>query len=336
MKHRLLVILGVPFVMVALSQSAWAQMECDSDADCIDGFVCESMGASTCAVVCTPDGECDEDPTCEPEEFSACVPGPCTSDADCSEGMRCLELEYIEGCAEPMPAECIDGEECHDLDPMPPEDCGDVITESFCLPEWIGPCETAEDCGEGFECVADEICTCSGSGAIPCPYDDPDCDSERFADPDWEDECSCETTDDTYCRPSEIECTEDAECPEEWTCETFPTSEPCWVDEDGAEHCGDEVPVDAPDGFCMPPYFDDLGWGAGSGGSEAGVDFEDVLDAATGGGGARPTGHNANDDGGQGVDGGRNGCQAAPGAAGGASAALWLLPLLLGLLLRRK
>jgi hypothetical protein len=340
MKRRLLVILVVPFVMVALSQSAQAQAECDSDADCIDGFICESMGAMTCSVVCTPDGECSEDPDCEAEEFSACIPGPCTSDDDCSEGMRCLELEFVEGCAaEPMPDCPPPGEgECPDYDPMPSdEDCGEVITESFCLPEWIGPCDTAADCGDGFECVPDEMCTCSGgtdSDFAPCPDDEPDCADERE---EWEDDCLCEPTDETYCRPAELECDEDAACPEGWTCEEMGSMDtPCWIEEDGTEHC-DESPVEAPDGYCMPPYFDDWGWGGGSSSSdESGIDFEEALDAATGGGNARPTGHHAGgDDDGQGINGSSNGCQAVPGA-GNASDALWLLPLLLGLGLRRK
>ncbi len=347
MQQRLSMTLVVPFALVLMAGTANAYDECDSDADCIDGFVCEVVGGSTCAVICPAGEECYEDPECEPAELSICVPGPCRSDDDCAEGLRCLEVEYGGDC--PVTPPCEEGEECPEPDP----DCGEVITESFCLPPWIAPCETDAECGEGFECVPDEICTCSGSSGEPDPDPEPRPDPEDPdpepdpGDPDDDDpeddpDCTCEPTDESYCRPREIDCTDDSECPEGWTCEEIPSVYPCWVDEDGVEHC-DEPPESGTEGMCMPPFFDDIGWGASAGGDGDGdVDMDDVFEAATGAENARPTGNEAGGDadgdadGGHRASGGSSGCQAAPGAAGGTAAALWMLPLLIGLFRSRS
>lgn len=335
MKLTLITSYIAPLFVLTLAGQAWAVVECETDADCIDGFVCEEVGGVACAMPDCPDGdECPEPPDCEEEVFYACVPGPCGSDDDCAEGMRCVEVEFGGDCAvssEPCP----EGEDC-----PPPDfedyDCDDVVTESYCLPSWIGTCESDSECGEGFECVPDEICMCSGGGGIddPPPPDPEDPDSDPY--PEEDPDCTCEPTDESYCRPREIECEEDVECPDGWTCEDLGTavSVTCYIDESGEEICEepDPEPVDE-SGFCMPPYFDEMGWDAGG---DADVDG-DTLEYATGHDDSRPTGRSGGQNvNGSGPSGGANGCQAAPGASGATAALFWMLPLLIGLARKRS
>ena len=131
---------------------------CETDADCAQGLVCEVVGAIACAVPdCPPGEECPEPEPCEPEEFRECVPGPCTSDADCGEGLKCLSVSS-ETCTGSAMACDPDDEECVVVEVEP---VCETVTEQYCAPDWVGECEADADCGEGFTCVAAEICECS-------------------------------------------------------------------------------------------------------------------------------------------------------------------------------
>lgn len=338
MKLKLISSFIAPLALIAFAGQAWAYVECEADSDCIEGFICEEVGASTCgAAPCREGDDCEEEPPCEPETFSFCVPGPCDSDDDCSAGLACLEVEFGGDCMSVAVPDCPPEEDCPEPEDFEVE-CEEPETATLCLPPYVAPCETDDECGDGFECVADEMCTCSGGSGLDEPPPDPE-DPGDSGDPDPDDDgrewdgdedCTCEPTDERYCSPREIECDGDGECPNGWTCEEIPSVYACYVDESGEEHC-DEPPEDE-GGLCMPPYFDEMGWGGY--GEEAGGDADidgDTLEHATGHDDARPTGRGANEI----FEGGSNGCQATPGTAGTA-AMFWMLPLLIGLALRRR
>ena len=121
-------------LVFALSLSpavALAQGECQADADCADGLLCEVVGGSSCGspAACAPGEECSPAPPCETEELFGCVPGPCASDADCAEGLSCL-TESWDDCAA---VACAPGQEC------PQPEC-EPRSESFCVPTWLEHC----------------------------------------------------------------------------------------------------------------------------------------------------------------------------------------------------
>ena len=335
MKPKLISSFIAPIALIVFAGQAWAYVECDTDADCIEGFVCITGGASSCAAEPCAEGEdCADRAPCEPEEFSFCVPGPCTSDDDCGEGLRCLEVEYGGDCYTWAVPDCGPGEDCPE-GPDSGTECEEIVIETLCLPPYVAPCESDEECGDGFECVPDEVCTCSGGGSSgEVPPEDSEIPEDGFVPDDdgreWEEDvdCGCSPSGENYCSPREIECDGDEDCPDTWTCEEIPSVYACYIDESGEEHC-DEPPIEEEPGLCMPPYFDDMGWGPGGGG-DADIDG-DTLEHATGHGNARPTGRAAGES-----FGGSNGCQTTPGASAGTAAVFWMLPLLIGLALRRR
>ena len=272
--------------------------ECETDADCGPGFACElSNEISISAEPGSSDGDwCDtdeyEDENCEQtsmpypeEEFYECVPAECQTDADCgSDDLICFEFGWS-SCAEMA---CTSDEEC------PEVECEEV-TESYCAPAYIGPCEIDTDCGEGFTCETEEICQCSGN-TEPAPegeYDDgdhDDYDDERDYDepndrPEYSEDCTCTPSDEQYCAPIEQECETDDDCFDGWSCEFYmtlgdergdsgssevPDSDP----EEMPEYPGDEenmpeYPGDE-EGFCAPPYSDY--WAPGRGGYDESVE----------------------------------------------------------------
>ena len=103
--------------------------ECQVDADCLDGLVCQWELCAGCA--CADGGPCDCPP--EPECWGWCVEPPppyCWSDADCPAGQIC---ELWGGGADPMiPCDPNDPDcgapmppagMCVDLEPPPPTEC---------------------------------------------------------------------------------------------------------------------------------------------------------------------------------------------------------------------
>jgi MYXO-CTERM domain-containing protein len=332
------------------------------DFACEDGEDCDPVMGGVCVEIREApvpgdiDDDWDDEPSCETssdcdagsycwEEMGECVPDwfvPCESASDCAEGLDCIDL------AEWMDEDDWDDDWGDDEPPMPmPEPAFDksrTLDEEmfYCLPTWLipTPCESDAECGEGFVCVADEICSCSGGGEPGWEGEIPPDGGDFEKD---EDGCVCEPTGDAWCELDETECSADGDCPSGWSCEELGGSDgTCWVDEDGNTGC------DEPEDYsiCVPPYFeevydampggvggDDLvsegdprqpddggGTGGGTGGSDAPSGDDDGLT-----GGSSGTDRPSSD----------GGCSAAPAGTGGGTAALSLLALF-GLVRRRR
>lgn len=299
------------FALLAAGYAGTAYAEdCATDEDCPVGFACESW-ESDCADAppCLPGEECPEPEPCVGEEYSECIPAPeaCDSNADCTDGLECVTFTYENcwgsGTAEdtPVPApdepgsgsgETPDGDDEEGDREGPADDfeC-ETVTEAYCAPPYVSPCEIDSDCGEGFGCVEIEECSCGGStgssgssggssdpSPVPPEEDgggedsggEPDGDSEDDT-PDVDPECECTGSGDYYCEPLAIDCEADSDCPDEWTCEDWgvSTSVPCYEDEEGNVICEDEGPTESYS-QCEPP-----GWGAWGG--AAGGSYDEDL-----------------------------------------------------------
>ena len=224
--------------VVFSSGRAFAQ-ECATDADCPTGFACEVVGASSCPGYACPEGEpCPPPPPCEPQEFRECVPGPCQSDADCAEGLVCF-TETKELCSGGSQVDCPPDVVC----PPPEPTVCETVTESQCVPPYVPPCAQDSDCGEGFLCVEQQSCGCSGSAPSP--------DGQPVPEPT----CTCTSSGQFYCELQQIACTAATDCPSGWTCEQGGETGVCSRSPDGGTTC-ETTP---PEYFCMPPYFEYLG-----------------------------------------------------------------------------
>jgi MYXO-CTERM domain-containing protein len=121
--------------------------------------------------------------------------------------------------------------------------------------------------------------------------------------------------------PIEIECTDDSVCVEGWSCGFFGGEGVCSYDPESGEEICEEAPVEET-GVCLPPYWDTY-WFDGA--DEAGG-----IEMATGSDDFRvddPTLADSIDEG--------AGCSATATTPGAANA-IWLLPLLLVGLARRR
>lgn len=341
------------FVALGAGAATASAQSCETDADCADGFACESYATLDCdegELPPCPDGEdCPEPEPCEEVEFRECVyqPVACGSDSDCASGDICLSFTY-EACPDDAPSEGdgrepdFDGED-RDPQPMPMPDDGadcETVTEAFCAPAWAGGCAVDADCGAGFSCVEIEECSCasSGGGDVPptpgVPTPDPDGqdagsdddfgddDFGDDEDPSWEEDCACTGIGEFYCEPQEIACAADADCPESWSCESFGSEVTCTFDaETGEEFCEEATESS----YCFPPNW--AAWaGVGSSSDDLGAPRTTSEEAAAGG-----AADNALDEAATRAE-NEEGCTAAGGASTGA---LWLLGLL-GVARRRR
>lgn len=298
----------IPIFLIGLSGQALAYNDCESDSDCVDGFVCELMEIGVCSAGACPDGEECPEPECYTETLGVCVPTTCTSDADCGEGLLCMAVTF-DDCPDIATAPpCSEGEECPEPEPVEEPEC-ETTTENYCLPPYVAPCAADADCGEGFECVEEELCGCSG-------YDP---EGPEPQEPD----CFCEPSGENVCSPVEVECETDDACPSGWTCGDG-GDEPvtCAIDSEGNEHCDEPDPDEM--GLCFPPYWE-LDW--------YGVDDEPTtLEMATKS--ENPRAEHLDDrvvD-----DDDLSGCSMTSVNPGNASALAWLIPLLIGLARRRR
>jgi MYXO-CTERM domain-containing protein len=219
---------------------------CQSDVDCGPGLRCVRDTYESCTDCAVPAGEpapadCGG---CVTETYTACVPKLCATNADCGDpDLVCIQ-ETWESC-EDIGMACAPGVECT----APASEC-QTESVSFCGPKYLGPCQVAADCGEGFECVPEQSCACSGSGGVDVPVD-PDADPmPEPVEPPVE-ECTCEPTGRNYCEPQQIECPTGSECPTDWECVASPeTTVACAP--------GMECPAPQPaPPVCQPPM-----WGA--------------------------------------------------------------------------
>lgn len=303
---------------ICLPGSGGWESECETDEDCPVGMLCEELGimetpigAPSC--IC-PEGEQDCDcgeegdlPAGEPEAFYGCVPAPCDTDADCAGDFVCL-TETWEECAptmssppapmmpdcDPDDPECKPGEGSDNDEGMggsegTPGGEGDcqTVTESYCVPPYLAPCEADADCGAGFSCVEEESCGCEDSatdsatsdpseGPNSLPDEEPQDDDEGGTDDgegrdSGESNCECVPTGEMICELEDLPCTEDADCEiEGWSCRLIPSMSACYFDEETNEEvCSDE---ETSEGQCVPPY-----WG---GGGMGGFDSADMAASA--------------------------------------------------------
>jgi hypothetical protein len=193
--------------------------ECTGDADCDAGLFCGEERATPCAVApCAPGEECPPPESCEAEGVRYCEPSPCASDDECGETLVCKTFTWESCSATPA---CPPNEPCE----VPP-DSGECTSgsASFCVPSWVGPCEIDTDCGDGFLCVAGEICGCSVSSG-------------------GEESCSCEESGDRWCQPEPVVCAGAGDCQEGWDC--VETAVPC--SDQGCEPS---------ESLCAPPGYD--------------------------------------------------------------------------------
>ena len=275
------------------------ESECETDADCPTGMLCEEAGLMSSSVatpgcVCPegePDCDCDDGdpmPPSEPETYYACVPAPCETDADCDGGLVCVTQTWDECGPIGVPGGAPMRPDCDPDDPecKPGADSGDegmggsegfapeegdceTVSESYCMPPYLAPCEADEDCGEGFSCVEEESCGCedvavssdSDSGAEMPSMEEPADDDEGGDEGEGEDEdnCSCVPTGEMICELEDLPCTDDADCAiEGWSCQIAPSLIACTIDDDTMEEICDEP--EASEGQCVPPE-----WGGNGG-----------------------------------------------------------------------
>lgn len=249
----------------ASAAAAATESTCETDADCGKGMTCEVVGGGECPAIdiaCDPDGKCPEPEPCEAIEERACVPGAaCESDADCGEGMVCY-THTEERCSGGAPAAkpCPSDVDCGDPEP-PVEEVCTTETEQLCVPKYMLPCTVAADCGAGFECVEEQSCSCGGSagtGGASMPDSSGGGEGDSFAPlpPEEESGCSCEPSGRSVCEPQQESCTDDSDCPADWTCEDFGTvsSGPCASSSNGAEDVAcDPVETVTHDYRCAAP-----------------------------------------------------------------------------------
>jgi MYXO-CTERM domain-containing protein len=269
-----------------VSATASADEAC-GDRVCPKGFTCESISVGCPAIYC----EGPDCPTCDGTE-EACVPVPCTSNADCATDMVC-HTETHQECEDVAPCASDDGsEKVPECERQEPTNCTTVST-SACVPRWYLPCQTAADCGAGFECVEQMQGGCPGSPgsagggsagsegdqAEPTPADGGGASDfappaeERPASDGGTDGCVFEPSGEFACVRIEVACEANSDCLPGWSCAKN-NEGACWASSDGSTGCD---PVDPPN-ICYPPY-ENLGYGgvaegdgATSGGAPRGDD----------------------------------------------------------------
>lgn len=159
--------------LAALALLLAACSECDSDADCQAGQVCEAVpGADSgsknqCVAGCHDDSQCGAGQSCEPVTCiqapcpGQCVggPPPCEGDGDCGAGSVC---ELSTSCE--APSQCVPG--CHeDSQCGAGERCRIVQCVTCPCPGFCEPHPGA--CGSDSECGAGSVCELSAGCQLP-------------------------------------------------------------------------------------------------------------------------------------------------------------------------
>jgi MYXO-CTERM domain-containing protein len=263
------------------------------------------------------------------------------------------------------------------MDPLPPEEGGGPIAPppectaievTQCVPKYMLSCTVAADCGEGFECVPEQQCSCPGSsgsgggtdtgGATPgsggmVNAGDP---AMPIAPPE-ETECTCTNGPTSYCKPLEVPCAAASDCPAGWSCTEVggsatcgaatPSSDPA---SGGAANGGAAEPAPPPECtetpgemLCVPPYYggrggvslgsDDRGESGGQGGASTGGPTSGEPPTTAPNPADPSDGDTSKSSASSGDDGG---CQMGSGPAGGSGASLLALLGLAGILRRRR
>ncbi|HET7541182.1 MAG TPA: hypothetical protein VFK05_14995 [Polyangiaceae bacterium] len=198
------------------SRPAHAESSCNADSDCVKGWTCQVSGGTGCASpACAPGEKCDPGPSdCVTEVFKSCQPGACQADSDCASGMVC----YSHTETNCPPIACAPGQTC----PQPA--CPSQVV-SACVPRYLLPCTTANDCGAGFQCEsAGQSCACSGSGtADPGGNASGGSAQTQPLPPD----CICEESKEMRCHAESVTCAADSDCSAGWTCAVVAVSGGC-------------------------------------------------------------------------------------------------------------
>ncbi len=227
-KQLALAAAAASFLLPITATTAFAQEAC-GESTCDKGYTCEE-GLAPCPLVLCVEGE--ECPQCESETIEYCVPMECESDDECADYMTCATFETQE-CPETYP-ECTEDdseEECSAMWADWEAQCVDAEIHQ-CTPRFHQECEEAADCGEGFECMPNQVVVdCRGNAENDEPV-----------------ECEYEDGDTGYCSAIEQACEEDSDCLENWTCgENY--NQFCEADEDGNFECSEADPPKV----CYPP-----------------------------------------------------------------------------------
>ena len=331
--------------LMLMTGTAYAAGECDTDTDCESYETCELVGEASCA--CPPgDAGCDC-PDTGTQEFKECVPEPppsCDTDADCSEDLLCVTRTYEECSGGGPVGTCTSspdgGTICEDVGTADVSESCETITEGYCVPPYLAPCQADADCGDGFTCEEYEVCECTGGGSTGSGGDDDRTDAGEPPE-DTGDSCTCEPAGKS-CELVETECTSDADCTGDLTCQEYEdgdvVTEPC-VDEGDASSCESaDTGSSTTTKYCLPPDWERWAGAAndlGGGGSVDEDDRENYGDAGTTGGDIADAGEQgapSQDDSGSNTEGG---CSSSGQHAPVGGLALALLGLL-GVAIRRR
>jgi MYXO-CTERM domain-containing protein len=233
---------------------------------------CEDGDEECLARIKEEQADCE---TTAPITESYCEPAPCETDADCGDGMVCIEYEE-EWCSGSAAVDCDDEGNCAEVIEEEPVCGSDVYKE--CTHRYELACEQDADCGEGFNCVPSEICSCgAGTGDMDGEVSEdtagPD-EEERPAQPEGLDtgmeepvgdeiipvapDCTCEPTGQNRCELQEIDCITDADCPAGMICDSVQDTV-CLADETGEASCDKDEAISQ----CRPEdwYGDDAAAG---------------------------------------------------------------------------
>lgn len=209
--------------------------ECAVDADCPAGFGCTEIGAFEVLGF----DELPQPPGVATSVFS-CLPQACETDSDCGGELVCV-IELL-GCDVPSPGagDPCEGDECDNSFPAPPV-CT-PMTQGQCSPRWMLACGADADCGPGFACVEEEICT--GSVIVGTP-------SAGEAGSETPSQAqvvtSCEAQGTFTCEPLTIECFH-TPCPDGLACTV--------VYEEVQTSLGEETTSERVESFlCLAPDF---------------------------------------------------------------------------------
>jgi MYXO-CTERM domain-containing protein len=202
------------FVLLLGGSAAHAQQQCNSDADCPDGFGCDlppsagacdpSSGTCSSARIAPSQGEC------EPKALL------CKADSDCPKGLTCA-LRSAGEC-DVAPAASGSAGQSAGAAPAEQPSCQEVLpSEGECVHE-LTPCTESSECSGG------EVCTllgttseCSGSAGSPACAPGAQC--EAPATPSEE---HCTETQRFYCFPPPKGCSASEPCASGTRCVQLP------------------------------------------------------------------------------------------------------------------
>jgi len=222
--------------------SARAQ-SCEADADCGAGYGCKTESYESCynEWECNEDGECAPgDVICETYTSSWCANDNCEADADCPSFMKCqpqttwvCEGGGMGGAG--GSAGGVAGTGASGVGGAPADggfeepSCEEVPAPSVCIPRYDLPCETATDCGGGFDCVETYYWMCGGGGpgmggfggaggAVGGTGGDGDGDGDGDGEADGGTSCEQIPSGTNACQLQDLPCESSSECPEGLEC----------------------------------------------------------------------------------------------------------------------